>query len=200
MAAADDLAPAFHLETPAGEDRERRVCDRCGFVDYRNPRIVVGSVVTWTPPEGGEPRFLMCRRAIEPRRGFWTLPAGFMETGESVRDAARREAREEAECGIAIDAVLAVYDVLHVQQVQVMFRATLAEPVFAAGPESLEVRLFGWDEIPWDEIAFPSVRWALEHWRDARGLAAFAPFGNPERAVVQGVEHDQVAVAPDGEA
>ena len=184
------LTPAFHLETPPGEDRERRVCDHCAFVDYRNPRIVVGSVVTWTPPEGGEPRFLMCRRAIEPRRGFWTLPAGFMETGESVRDAARREAREEAECEIVIDAVLAVYDVLHVQQVQVMFRATLAEPVFSAGPESLEVRLFGWNEIPWGEIAFPSVHWALRHWREARGQAAFPPFGNPQSAAPQGPEHD----------
>jgi ADP-ribose pyrophosphatase YjhB (NUDIX family) len=183
------LTPAFHLETPAGEERERRVCDHCAWVDYRNPRIVVGSVVTWTPPEpGAEPRFLMCRRAIEPRRGFWTLPAGFMETGETVRDAARREAREEAECEIAIDAVLAMYDVVHVQQVQLMFRAALAEPVFSAGPESLEVRLFRWDEIPWDEIAFPSVRWALGHWREARGLTAFPPFGNPPDAPDGGAE------------
>ena len=176
-----DLAPSFHLSTPAGEDRERRVCDHCGWVDYRNPRIVVGSVVTWTPAgEGAEPLILMCRRAIEPRRGFWTLPAGFMETGETAEAAAAREAREEAECEIRIDALLAVYDVVHVQQVQLMFRATLAEPVFAAGPESQDVALFGWDAIPWNELAFPSVRWALHHWREARGQQAFAPFGNPE--------------------
>ena len=170
--------PAFHLEVPPGEDRERRVCDRCGFIDYVNPRIVVGSVVTWTPP-GGAPQVLMCRRAIEPRRGFWTLPAGFMETGEPVREAARREAREEACCEIVIDALLAVYDVPHVAQVQMMFRATLAAAVFAAGPESLEVALFGWDDIPWTELAFPSVRWALHHWREAQALEAFPPFGNP---------------------
>ncbi len=175
-----DLAPAFHLATPDGADeRERRVCDHCGFVDYRNPRVVVGSVVTWTEPGEDEPRILMCRRAIAPRRGFWTLPAGFMETGETVRDAAAREAREEAGCEIVIDALLAVYDVTHVEQVQLMFRATLAEPVFAAGPESLEVALYGWDEIPWDEIAFPSVTWALHHWRESRGRAAFPPFANP---------------------
>ena len=137
-----ELAPAFHLSTPSGEDRERRVCDHCGWVDYRNPRIVVGSVVTWTPPEpGAEPLILMCRRAIEPRRGFWTLPAGFMETGETVEAAARRETREEAECEITVDARLAVYDVTHVEQVQMMFRATLAEPKFSAGPDSLDVRL-----------------------------------------------------------
>ena len=135
-----DLAPAFHLETPEGDERERRVCDHCGWVDYRNPRIVVGSVATWTEPGAEEPRILMCRRAIEPRRGFWTLPAGFMETGETVRDAAAREAREEACCEIRIDALLAVYDVVHVQQVQVMFRASLDGPGVAAGPESLEAR------------------------------------------------------------
>ena len=175
-----ELAPSFRLEVPAGEDRERRVCDHCGFVDYRNPRIVVGSVVTWTPPEpGAEPLILMCRRAIEPRRGFWTLPAGFMETGETAEAAAAREAREEAECEIAIDALLAVYDVVHVEQVQLMFRATLAEPVFSAGPESLDVRLYAWGDIPWEEIAFPSVRWALHHWRAARERAGFAPFRNP---------------------
>ncbi len=186
-----DLAPAFHLEVPAGEDRERRVCDACGFIDYRNPRIVVGAVVTWAPPDAdAEPRFLLCRRAIEPRRGFWTLPAGFMETGETARAAAAREAREEAECEIAIDALLAVYDVVHVQQVQLMFRATLAAPVFAPGPESLEVALFAWAEIPWGELAFPSVHWALHHWRDVRGLAGFAPFGNPAAPPAQGEAHD----------
>lgn len=180
-----ELAPAFHMSVPQGEDRRRSICDHCGFVDYRNPRIVVGSVVTWTPPEpddgrgAPEPRFLMCRRAIEPRRGFWTLPAGFMETGETTEAAAKRETREEAECEIAIDALLAVYDVTHVQQVQMMFRAVLVEPRFSPGPESLDVRLFSWADLPWNEISFPTVRWALRHWRDARGRTGFAPYGNP---------------------
>ena len=172
------LTPSFSLRIPADDDRERSVCDACGYVAYVNPHIVVGSVVTWTAP-GEEPAILMCRRAIEPRHGFWTLPAGYMETGETVRAAAAREAREEACCEIEIDALLAVYDVVHISQVQLMFRARLDAPVFAAGPESLEVALFRWDEIPWDELAFPSVAWALGHWRESRGWEAFAPFGNP---------------------
>ena len=176
-----DLRPAFHPATPPGEDRPRRTCDHCGFVDYVNPRVVVGSVVTWEPP-GEPPRFLLCRRAIEPRHGFWTLPAGYLESGEAVRDGAAREAREEACCELQIDALLAVYDLLHVSQVQLIFRARLTEPVFAAGAESLEVALFAWDDIPWGELAFPSVRWALDHWREARGRAAFAPFRNAQPA------------------
>ncbi len=175
------LAPAFRLLTPPGEDRPRPTCDHCGFIDYVNPRVVVGSVVTWEPP-GEAVRFLLCRRAIEPRRGSWTLPAGYLESGEPVRDGAAREAREEACCELEIDALLAVYDLLHVAQVQLIFRARLAEPVFAPGPESLETVLFAWEEIPWEELAFPSVRWALDHWRAVRGQAAFAPFRNPEPA------------------
>lgn len=180
-----DLLPAFHPATPPGEDRPRRTCDHCGFVDYVNPRVVVGSVVTFEPPgepPGEPPRFLLCRRAIDPRRGFWTLPAGYLESGEAVRDGAVREAREEAGCELEVDALLAVYDLLHVSQVQLIFRARLAEPVFAAGPESLEVALFAWADIPWSELAFPSVHWALDHWRAARGRAAFAPFRNPQAA------------------
>lgn len=171
--------PSFHLAIPPGDERERRICDRCGFIDYVNPRIVVGSVVTWTAPGETEPLILFCRRAIEPRRGFWTLPAGFMETGETVRAAAIREAREEACCEIEIDALLAVYDVPHISQVQLMFRATLASPDVAPGVESLEVALLKWPDIPWDELAFPSVTWALKHWRESVGRVGFAPFGAP---------------------
>lgn len=163
----------FHRVVPEGDDRERLVCRTCGFVNYVNPKIVVGSVVT----HGG--RFLMARRAINPRRGFWTLPAGFMEEGETVEAGARREAQEEANAQIAIDALLAVYSIPRISQVQLIHRATLASPDFSPGPESLEVRLFAWDEIPWDEIAFPSVVWALNHWREAEGRTGFAPFTNP---------------------
>lgn len=177
------LPADFRLETPDGDDRERRVCARCEFVDYVNPRIVVGSVVTWpepgAPPEA-MPRILMCRRAIEPRHGFWTLPAGYLESGETVQAGAMREAREEACAEIVIDALLAVYDVAAISQVQLMFRARLDRPEFAAGPESLEVALFGWDQIPWPELAFPSVGWALGHWRESRLAPAFVPFRTPE--------------------
>ena len=152
---------------------ERYVCGDCGHIYYTNPKIVVGSVVTF------EDKFLLCRRAIEPRRGFWTLPAGFLEEHETPEDGARREAREEAEADIQINALLAVYAVPHISQVQLMYRATLKEPVFAAGPESLESKLFAWDEIPWSELAFPSVKWALEHYSQSKDQPVFAPFGNP---------------------
>lgn len=159
----------FADRVPEGDDRTRKVCVSCGFVDFVNPRIVVGSVV-----EHGE-RILLCRRAIEPRRGFWTLPAGFLERGETL------EAREEALAAITIDALLAVYDVTHIAQVQVMFRASLPDGRYAPGPESLEAALFGWEEIPWEDLAFPTVVWALNQARAVRGQTAFAPFRNPDR-------------------
>jgi len=149
------------------------VCGRCGHIHYTNPKIVVGSVVTH------EEHILLCRRAIEPRKGYWTLPAGFLEEHETPEDGARREAREEACADIVLDALLAVYSVPHISQVQLIYRGRLPAPDFAAGPESEEVRLFSWDEIPWNELAFPSVKWALRHFRETKDLCAFAPFTNP---------------------
>ena len=145
---------------PEGDTRERMVCPDCGFIAYENPKIVVGSVVV-----SGD-RVLLCRRAIEPRRGYWTLPAGYLEVNESTAAGATREAFEEARARIAIEGLLAVYDIPRISQVQVIYRARLAEPAFEAGSESLEVRLFAWDEIPWDDLAFPSVHWSLQHFRD----------------------------------
>jgi len=145
---------------PEGDTRERMVCPDCGFIAYENPKIVVGAVVA-----SGD-RFLLCRRAIEPRRGYWTLPAGYLEVNESTMAGAAREAFEEARARISIDGLLAVYDIPRISQVQVIYRARLAEPGFEPGPESLEVRLFAWDEIPWDDLAFPSVHWSLQHYRD----------------------------------
>lgn len=161
--------PEFELKVPDGEDRARRVCAACGFIDYVNPRIVAGAVVT-----DDQGRILICRRAIEPSRGLWTLPAGYMETGESVEQAARREAREEAMADIELDGLLAVYSVPRISQVQIFFRARLLSPV-APGPESLEVALRAWEDLPMDELAFPSVRWALDDWRAAAGQAAPVP-------------------------
>jgi len=165
--------PDFLRTVPPGDDRERLTCPDCGFVAYENPKIVVGSVVS----EGG--RILLCRRAIEPRRGFWTLPAGYMEMAETVEEGARREAWEEARARISIEGILAVYSIARIGQVQVIFRAGFAEPGFEAGPESLEVGLFAWEEIPWSEIAFPSVHWALRHWQAALGRPLAAPATNP---------------------
>jgi ADP-ribose pyrophosphatase YjhB (NUDIX family) len=158
---------------PEGDDRERLVCADCGFVLYDNPKIVVGSVARW-----GD-KILMCRRAIEPRKGFWTLPAGYLELNESTRAGAEREAWEEARAKIAIEGLLAIYDITRLSQVQLIYRARLIDENVEAGPESLEVALFGWDEIPWDEIAFPSVRWALHHAREVEQGGDAAPRGNP---------------------
>ena len=164
----------FVRKVPEGDDRERLMCPDCGHVAYENPKVVVGSIVA----EGDT--VLLCRRAIEPRAGFWTIPAGYMEMGETVEEGARREAWEEARARIALDGVLAVYSIARLGQVQVIFRARLEEPGFEAGPESLEVRRFSWDEIPWEEIAFPSVRWALKAWRaGAAGAVALNPPEDP---------------------
>ncbi|MBO0904659.1 NUDIX hydrolase [Jiella sonneratiae] len=165
--------PSFSLRTPDDDDIPRRICDRCGFVAYENPKIVVGSVVRH------ERRILLCRRAIEPRRGFWTIPAGYLELGETPEEGARREAREEAEADLVIERLLAVYAVPRISQVQLIYRATLGRPHFAAGPESLDVKLFTRDKIPFDEIAFPSVHWALAHDEAAAAGAPPVPFGNP---------------------
>lgn len=152
---------------PEGDNRERMICADCGYILYDNPKIVVGSVARW-----GE-RILMCRRSINPRRGFWTLPAGYLELNKSTSAGAEREAFEEARAKIAIEGLLAIYDIPRLSQVQLIYRARLLDDRVEAGPESLEVALLGWDEIPWDDIAFPSVRWALQHEREARASGDF---------------------------
>ncbi|MGH7788717.1 MAG: NUDIX domain-containing protein [Candidatus Binatia bacterium] len=163
----------FSRVVPDGDNRSRLVCGDCGFVSYENPKVVVGAVCTW-----GE-RVLLCRRAIEPRRGYWTLPAGYMEVRETTMAGAQREAMEEACADIEIEALLAVYNVPRISQVQVIYLARLRNDQVAAGPESEAVGLFTWEEIPWDDLAFPSVRWALNHYREVRGEASFAARANP---------------------
>jgi ADP-ribose pyrophosphatase YjhB (NUDIX family) len=164
----------FARRVPAGDTHERDVCDHCGFIAYENPKLVAGAVV------GHEGHILLCRRAIEPRIGYWTLPAGYMELNETTAQAATREAREEACADIRIDALLAVYSIPRISQVQIIYRATLVDPSISAGDESLEVALFDWSDIPWSEIAFPSVHWALNHHREVSGKTVFAPFSNPQ--------------------
>ncbi|MBO6825171.1 MAG: NUDIX hydrolase [Sneathiella sp.] len=162
----------FEKRVPDGDDLERHVCRDCGWIHYDNPKIVVGSVVTY------EDKFLLCRRAIEPRRGFWTLPAGYMENQETTEDGARREAWEEAKAEIKIRDLLAIYNVTHISQVQIMYRAYLEKPEFSAGIESLEVALFSWDEIPWNDLAFPTVIWALHQFREVSDRNLITPFSN----------------------
>jgi ADP-ribose pyrophosphatase YjhB (NUDIX family) len=164
---------SFALRVPHGDTLTREVCETCGFINYINPKIVAGAIVHH------DDKILMCKRAIEPRRGFWTLPAGFMEQHETAEAAARREAREEACADIVLEGLLAVYSIPRISQVQLIYRARFAAPSFAAGPESLEVALLGLEEVPWDNLAFPSVHWALRHFEAVRGLTSFPPFTNP---------------------
>jgi ADP-ribose pyrophosphatase YjhB (NUDIX family) len=171
-------APQFETRIPDGDSLERQVCTVCGHIDYQNPKIIVGSVVSH------DGRVLLCRRAIEPRRGFWTLPAGYLELGETAEQGARREATEEACADIVLDGVLGLFSIARIGQVQIIFRAGFAGlPQFAAGPESADVALFAWADIPWAEIAFPSVHWSLAAWRQAEGRALGVPAGNPPEAL-----------------
>lgn len=158
---------------PAGDDRERLTCPDCGFIQYDNPKVVIGSVARW-----GD-KILLCRRAIHPRKGFWTLPAGYLELNETVEAGAHREAWEEARARLALEGVLAVFNIPRLSQVQIIYRARLLSDAISPGPESEDVRLFTWDEVPWDEIAFPSVRWALRYDRDVGDSRVFAARGNP---------------------
>jgi ADP-ribose pyrophosphatase YjhB (NUDIX family) len=150
------------VRTPQGDHLPRHVCDACGVVHYQNPKLVVGCVPEY------EGRILLCKRAIEPRHGFWTIPAGFMENGETTQDGAKRETLEEACAQVEIGSLLAVVHVLHADQVHVMFRARMHEPRFGATAESLEVRLSDESEVPWNDIAFRSVDFALRRYFDDR--------------------------------
>lgn len=164
----------FSYHIPEGDTHERAVCDNCGYVAYENPKVVVGSVVV----HAGQ--VLLCRRAIEPRRGYWTLPAGYLELKETVEEGAQREALEEAQARIALDGILAVFSISRIGQVQIIFRARFdGPPVFAPGVESLEARLFDWKDVPWTELAFPSVHWSLHAWRAAGDRRLGVPAGNP---------------------
>ena len=162
------------LKVPEGDTVERLVCETCGFIDYKNPVVVVGSVCVWRD------KLLLCRRAIDPRRGYWTIPAGYLEHGESSAEGARREALEEACAEIEIDALLAVYDIPRISQVQIFYAARLVNPHIAPGVESLETRLVDWTDIPWDDLAFPSVHWALHDHRAYSGADPYTVRGNPD--------------------
>lgn len=173
MAKPTSLPTSFTDKIPEDDDRLRAVCDHCDFIDYKNPKMVVGSVAIW------KDKILLCKRAIEPRKGFWTLPAGYMELNETVEEGACREAYEEARAKLEIDRILAVYSIPRISQVQIMFRARLIDPDISAGPESEDVGLFLWDDIPWPELAFPSVNWALRQWYETQDRMDFPTFSNP---------------------
>ncbi len=158
---------------PQGDSLERAVCESCGHIQYVNPKIVVGCL-----PVYGE-RILMCKRAIEPRLGLWTLPAGFMEMGESAAEGAAREALEEANAKVQIEDLYTVYSIPHISQVYMMFLARLVDPAVSPGVESLEVKLVTESEIPWDQLAFAMVKRTLTHFLEDRKTGVFVPrFGD----------------------
>ncbi len=169
------------LAVPAGDDRPRHTCPACGAVHYQNPRVVVGAIVE------RENRILLCRRAIEPRLGWWTLPAGYLESGETLAAGAVRETWEEAGARIGELTPYLMFNIAHIGQIYLLFRARLLEEGFRPGRESLEVRLVQEEEIPWERIAFPVIGETLKtYFRDRRrGSFPFAigdilPAAHPE--------------------
>lgn len=155
-----ECAHPVALAIPEGDNRPRYVCAHCDAIHYQNPKLVIGSLPVWE--KDGELQVLLCKRAIEPRHGYWTLPAGFMENNETTAEAAIRETEEEAGANIALGPLYTLLNIAHVHQVHLFYLARLLDLDYAAGIESLEVRLFSERDIPWDELAFPTIRKTLE--------------------------------------
>ena len=152
---------------PDGDTRKRAVCDNCGHIHYVNPRVVTGCL-----PVHKE-QVLLCKRAIEPRYGFWTLPAGYLENGETITDGASRETMEEANANVAGLELYTVFSLPHISQIYMFFLAELKKPEFSSGEESLEVKLFSENEIPWDSLSFPVVTQTLEFFFEDRKTNVF---------------------------
>ena len=167
MKFCSNCGAAVTIKVPPGDNVPRHVCDACGTIHYQNPKIIVGCIPEW------EDTILLCKRAIEPRYGLWTVPAGFMENGETTYHGAARETLEEANARVEVGPLYALYNIPHINQVYVLFRARLLDTDFSAGAETLETRLFTEAEIPWSEIAFATVRNTLTHYYEDRRLGAF---------------------------
>ncbi len=157
----------IELRVPEGDNLARHVCRDCAAIHYQNPKIVAGCIPEW------DDRVLLCRRAIEPRHGYWTLPAGFMENGESVEEAAARESLEEANARVEITGLYTVFSLPHINQVYMMYRARLLDLDFSPGSESLEVKLVAEEDIPWNELAFRTVSETLRLYFDDRRQGSF---------------------------
>jgi len=158
MKFCSECAHPISVLVPDGDERPRFVCEQCGTIHYRNPLVVVGCVPEW------KGKILLCRRAIEPRLGYWTVPAGFLENGETTEEGAARETLEEACAKVEIGTALAMIHVVHVNQIHLMYRARLKDGQYGVGQESLETELFDRSEIPWEELAFPSISFSLERY------------------------------------
>ena len=157
MKFCSNCGAAVSRKIPPGDSLPRYVCDACNTIHYQNPRMIVGCVPYW------EDKVLLCKRAIEPRHGLWTVPAGFMENGETMEAGAVRETLEEANARVEIDKLFAIYNIPHVNQVYILFRARLSDLDFHPGAETLETRLYAEADIPWNQIAFATVRNTLNH-------------------------------------
>ena len=167
MKYCSNCSATVELLIPEGDSLPRYVCTTCNIIHYQNPKMVVGCIPEW------KDKILLCRRAIEPRRGLWTLPAGFMELGENTADGALRETTEEAGAKVEMQSLFSVLNVVRVGQVHLFYRARMLDTTLDPGPESLEARLFREDEVPWDELAFRTVRQTLEWFFEDRRLGAF---------------------------
>ncbi|MCP9235176.1 NUDIX hydrolase [Lewinella sp. JB7] len=156
-------SPHLRITVPEGDTHPRQVCQDCRTIHYHNPKVVTGCLPVW------EDRVLLCRRAIEPAYGWWNVPSGYLENGESVADGARREVREEAAAEVEIDYLITLYNIERINQVYLQFVGLLVDGVYGVGPESLECRLFTEKEIPWNDIAFTSSKFTLRNYfRDRR--------------------------------
>ena len=189
MKFCSECAHPVILKIPPDDTRARFVCDHCHTVHYQNPKLVVGSIPVWK--KDGEVKVLLCRRAIEPRHGFWTLPAGFMENGESTRQAALRETEEESGANIELHELYSMINVVHVDQVHLFYRATLLDLNYAPGTESLEVALFTEAQIPWDQLAFQTTIQTLQFFFEQNRQSADA---TPDRLYASDIFKSRHAV------
>ena len=167
MKFCSNCGASVELRVPAGDNLPRHVCPACETIHYQNPKMVIGCIAEW------EDRILLCRRAIEPRLGLWTLPAGFMENGETVAQAALRETLEEANARVELAAMYSVLSVPHVNQVHIFYRGRLMDLDFGPGAESLDVALFAEADIPWKELAFRTISTTLRHYYGDRKSGAY---------------------------
>ena len=162
MKFCSNCGSSLAFEVPPGDTRERHICNDCDTIHYINPRIVTGCLPVW------DDQVLLCLRAINPRQGYWTLPAGFLENGETIAAGAARETSEEANARVSDLELYTVFSLPHISQAYMFFRAQLLDLNFSSGEESLDVRLFRENEIPWDELAFPVIRESLEFYFEDR--------------------------------
>jgi ADP-ribose pyrophosphatase YjhB (NUDIX family) len=198
MKFCSECAHPVTVAIPEGDNRPRFVCTNCGTIHYQNPKMVIGSVPVW---EGdGELKVLLCKRAIEPRYGYWTLPAGFMENEETTSEAAIRETEEEAGANVELGNLFTLLNVAHVHQVHLFYLAKLLDLDYAAGIESLDVQLFAEHEIPWDDLAFPTIRTTLElFFADRRRVREGGSYGVHTRDITRPMRRsdDSAPVQPD---